>query len=101
MSKTFHALYRGEPADESKQLAAQLEAARDVRARAWIYVFDCYAKKRAERPSDPGHEKEDPDDVATRVPQPDSEEQTETHLEQSISEALEVADPGEDGNGQR
>ncbi len=25
----------------------------------------------------------------------------ETHLEQSISEALEVADPGEDGNGQR
>ena len=48
MSKTFRALYRGESTSDSKQLAAKLEAARDVRVCAWRYVFDCYAKKRAE-----------------------------------------------------
>lgn len=54
MSKTFHAPNRAAPAGDSKQLAAELEAARDVRVRAWRYVFDCYAKKRAERAREAG-----------------------------------------------
>jgi hypothetical protein len=54
LSKTFRALNRGESAGDSKQLAAELEAARDARVRAWRYVFDCYAKKRTERAREPG-----------------------------------------------
>ena len=54
MSKTFRALNRGESTGDSKQKAAELEAARDVRVRAWRYVFDCYAKKRAERAREAG-----------------------------------------------
>ena len=49
MSEKFRTLNHGESAGDSKQHAADLEAARDVRVRAWRYVFDCYAKKRAER----------------------------------------------------
>ena len=48
MSKTFHAPNRGESAGDSKPLASELEAACDVRVRAWQYVFQCYAKKRAD-----------------------------------------------------
>ncbi len=29
------------------------QEARDVRARAWHFVFDCYAKKKAARPGGP------------------------------------------------
>ena len=54
MSKTFHAPNRGESAGDSKPLASELEAACDVRVRAWQYVFQCYAKKRAERAREPG-----------------------------------------------
>jgi hypothetical protein len=27
---------------------------RDARARAWLFVFDCYAKKKAAHPGGPG-----------------------------------------------
>ena len=54
MSKTFRVLNHGESAGDSKQLAAELEAACDARVHAWRYVFDCYAKKRAERAREPG-----------------------------------------------
>lgn len=29
------------------------EQARDARARAWSYIFDCHAKKKAARPGGP------------------------------------------------
>ena len=54
MSQTFRALSHGASADDSKQLAAELEAACNARVHAWRYVFDCYAKKRAERAREPG-----------------------------------------------
>lgn len=54
VGKIFRTLNHGESAGDSKQHAAELEAARDVRVRAWRYVFDCYAKKRAEHASEPG-----------------------------------------------
>ena len=34
------------------------EQARDIRARAWAYVFDCYFKKKAGVPSTGGDGKE-------------------------------------------
>ena len=33
--------------------ATSVEMARDARARAWAYVFDCYRKKEATRPGCP------------------------------------------------
>jgi hypothetical protein len=38
------------------------EEERDVRARVWKYVFDCYAKKKTTQPSSPDEAK---------VPKPD------------------------------
>ncbi len=34
------------------------ENARDARARAWMYVFKCYTKKKATRPGGPDARKE-------------------------------------------
>lgn len=53
MSELFRVLHRGEHAGDSKQCAGELEAACNVRVRAWRYIFDCYAKKKAERKSQP------------------------------------------------
>lgn len=41
---------------------ASLEQARDVRARAWRYVFDCHAKKKAGATHYAGDEAKGPDE---------------------------------------
>jgi hypothetical protein len=38
------------------------ELARDVRARAWAYIFDCHAKKKAARPGGPDDAEESKND---------------------------------------
>jgi hypothetical protein len=35
-----------------------LEQGQDIRARAWRFVFDCYAKKKASQGKDPTHKEE-------------------------------------------
>jgi hypothetical protein len=38
------------------------EQARDIRARAWRFVFDCYERKKAARPGGPDDAKESKND---------------------------------------
>jgi hypothetical protein len=42
------------------------QQARDTRARAWRYVFDCHAKKKATRPGGPDDGKETKNVPATK-----------------------------------
>jgi hypothetical protein len=37
------------------------EQARDARARAWAFVFDCYTRKKAARPGSPDDVRKDQD----------------------------------------